>query len=277
MKKIDYRDIDGLKTRYLDAFQDWLDKHQPEWSNLRRDVPDLHIFPDSLSEILIAKIDDLVNWYYQYFHMNKSGINIDKIKAIFKYKGHIRSRISEFFMDHAEELEIGTCHYCETAYINSYQSGRQKKNHFDIDHFLPKSICPITALSLFNLVPSCPICNERLKRNNILGNTVAETTKLCPTSDIYDFDNQVSICLIPTETYHSMHYKDNPDKYTIQFVTSSKEFNQDIKLFKLNERYDFHKCEALRFVDLKQDYPDSHIRMIADLLGREEGYIKESI
>lgn len=277
MKKIEYKEIDSLKAKYLIAFQDWRDKHQLEWSNLRMDVPELQVFPDLLSDILIAKIESLVNWYYQYVRMNINEATIDKIKAIFKFKGQNQSQISGFFMDHAEELEIGTCHYCETAYINSYQSGKRKKNHFDMDHFLPKSVCPITALSLFNLVPSCPICNERLKRNNILGNTAVETIKLCPTSGNYNFDNQVSICLIPTETYHSIHYVDNPDKYKIQFVTTSKEFNQEIELFKLNERYDFHKCEALRLMDLKQDYPDSNIEMIAGLLCQEEEYIKESI
>ena len=70
---------------------------------------------------------------------------------------------------------------------------------------------------------------------------------------------------------------DNPDKFKIVFVTRSKEYENEIELFKLNERYDFHKCEALRLLDLKQDYPDSHIKMIAGLLDREEEYIQESI
>lgn len=277
MKKIDYRDIDSLKNDYLDAFQDWRDRYQLEWSNLRMDVSDLQVFPDLLSDILIAKIENLVNWYYQYVRMNINEASVGRIKTIFKYKEQNQSRISEFFMDHNGELELGTCYYCETAYINSYLSGKRKRNHFDIDHFLPKSICPITALSLFNLVPSCPICNERLKRNNILGDTAEETTMHCPTSDIYDFEEQVSICVIPTEAYHSIHYSNNPDMYKIQFVTRSKEYEKEIKMFKLNDRYDFHKCEALRLMDLKQDYPDSHIRMIADLLDREKGYVKECI
>lgn len=277
MKKIEYKDIDVLQAQYLDAFQGWCHRHQPEWSNLRMDVPDLQVFPDLLSDILIAKVESLVNWYYQYTRMNINGATIDKVKTIFKYKGQNQSRISGFLMDHAEDLEIGICHYCETAYINSYQSGKRKRNHFDIDHFLPKSVCPVTALSLFNLVPSCPVCNERLKKNNILGDTAEETIMHCPTSDIYDFEEQVSICVIPTEAYHSIHYQDNPDKYKIQFITCSKDFDKEIRMFKLNERYDFHKCEALRLMDLKQDYPDSHIRMIADLLGREGVFIKESI
>lgn len=277
MKRIDYKDIDDLKAKYLDALQNWRDKHQQEWSNLRMTVPDLQVFPDLLSEILIAKIETLVIWYYQYDSLNINDDAIDKIKTIFKYKGQNQSRISGFFMDLSEKIEIGTCHYCETAYINSYQSGKRKKNHFDIDHYLPKSVCPITALSLFNLVPSCPICNERLKKNRIMGNTVAETIKLCPTSESYNFDELVSVCVMPIEAYHSIHYQDNPEKFKVQFVSSSKEYEEEINVFKLNERYDFHKCEALRLMDMKQNYPDSNIEMIATILGKNKKMVHEDI
>lgn len=55
------------------------------------------------------------------------------------------------------------------AYINVYtETGKGvAKRQFDIDHFLPKGKCPPVALSLFNFVPSCPVCNERIKREDL--------------------------------------------------------------------------------------------------------------
>ena len=277
MKKIEYKDRSKLKDQYLDIFQNWRIKYQPEWSRLRNEVPCLQVFPELLSDILIAKIENLADWYNNYIHITIDKNHIGKIKTIFKYKGHCQSLISGFFMEHSEDLNLGICHYCESAYVNSYQSGKLKRNHFDLDHFLPKCCCPITSLSIFNFVPSCPICNERLKRDRLLGKNIGETIRLSPTSDKYDFDKRVIISVIPTEAYYCVHYMDNPDKFKIVFVTRSKEYENEIELFKLNERYDFHKCEALRLLDLKQDYPDSHIKMIAGLLDREEEYIQESI
>ena len=277
MKKIEYKNIGKLKDQYLEVFQNWRTKYQPEWSELRNKLQDLQMFPESLSDILIAKIEDLADWYYNYIHITIDKEYNDKIRTIFKYQGIWQSLISRFFMEHSEEMNLGVCHYCESAYVNTYQSGKLKRNHFDLDHFLPKCYCPITSLSLFNFVPSCPICNERLKRERILGNDIDETIRLCPTSDKYDFDKLVRISVIPTEVYCSLHYMDNPDKFKIEFITHSKEYKKEVEMFKLEDRYDFHKSEALRLLDLKQEYPESHIKMIAELLGREEDNIQESI
>ena len=50
----------------------------------------------------------------------------EKIKPCFNYKGYnawfkdFQPDISNFFMKHAEELDLHVCHYCELSYINVY-------------------------------------------------------------------------------------------------------------------------------------------------------------
>lgn len=260
------------------AFDSWCKRHRQEWYDLRNNIHSLQQFPNDLREILVADIDILVRWYYLY---TKAEEEIqrwhNKIEGLFKYKGQNQSLISKFFVDHAEELELGICHYCETAYINVYRTGNRDYNHFDLDHFLPKTKCPITALSLFNFVPSCTICNERLKRNKVLGNNENETVMLSPTCEAYELDKVAKICVIPKEAYNSMSYSDNSDKFKIHFNTSSEIYKSAIDTFKLVERYEFHKCEALRLMDLLQDYPDSHIEMIAGVLGKSPNEVREDI
>lgn len=57
------------------------------------------------------------------------------------------------------------------------------RNHFDLDHFLPKSICPLVALSFYNFVPSCSVCNEKLKGADMIGETdKSKLLALSPTS-----------------------------------------------------------------------------------------------
>jgi hypothetical protein len=38
----------------------------------------------------------------------------------------------------------------------------------EFDHFFPKSIYPFFALSIYNLIPSCTICNQKCKHDTML-------------------------------------------------------------------------------------------------------------
>ena len=56
-----------------------------------------------------------------------------------------------------KNIGLETCPYCNRSYI--YTIGRNRKIKPEIDHFYPKSLYPILAISYFNLIPSCPTCN----------------------------------------------------------------------------------------------------------------------
>lgn len=62
------------------------------------------------------------------------------------------------------------------------------------DHVLDKGRCPILALSLFNLVPSCQVCNgNRIKGRRLLYTDARLRKKLSPTNLNYDFEGKVKI------------------------------------------------------------------------------------
>jgi hypothetical protein len=62
----------------------------------------------------------------------------------------------------AEQIDIKTCPYCNEN--TTYSFWHNKKNHlrrtYDWDHILPKDIYPFLAVSFFNLVPGCKVCNH---------------------------------------------------------------------------------------------------------------------
>lgn len=83
-----------------------------------------------------------------------------KVTDIIRYNlisGAMRHRI-------LSSLHIKCCPYCNRQYITLWYD-KDNKEHptADLDHFYPKSIYPLFALSLFNFVPSCQICNLRMK------------------------------------------------------------------------------------------------------------------
>ena len=60
--------------------------------------------------------------------------------------------------------EIYICPYCEKNYINIVKTDTKELKP-DLDHFYPKSLYPFLACSVENLIPSCQMCNSRLKGN----------------------------------------------------------------------------------------------------------------
>ncbi|WP_435522677.1 HNH endonuclease [Chryseobacterium indoltheticum] len=65
----------------------------------------------------------------------------------------------------SEKMNVRVCPYCNHNYIFTLNVAESKsenkitsKPHFD--HYLPKSKYPILSLSLYNLIPSCSVCNK---------------------------------------------------------------------------------------------------------------------
>lgn len=82
------------------------------------------------------------------------------------------SKVKEYFGDsglrHAllSNLNIAACPYCNRQYISNYVTPGGKKTTADLDHFKHKAKYPFLSLSLYNFIPSCQICNERMKKEN---------------------------------------------------------------------------------------------------------------
>ena len=69
------------------------------------------------------------------------------------------------------QLNVKVCPYCNREYtfhfiydkMKNGEAIQKKKVLYDFDHFITKGDYPYLALSFFNLVPSCSICNSRFK------------------------------------------------------------------------------------------------------------------
>lgn len=69
--------------------------------------------------------------------------------------------------DWFKSLGIKVCPYCNRNFLSiakqNKKAGAEEVLYFDIDHFFPKEKYPWLALSFYNLIPSCTICNQRIK------------------------------------------------------------------------------------------------------------------
>ena len=159
----------------------------------------------------------------------------------------------------------------------SINKANRSKNHFTLDHFLPKSIHFCFALSLYNLIPCCYSCNSKFKGIQEF-DINAGTILLSPTSP--DF-------ILEKNTLFKLYFTNGKDKDTTKelkdiamdyggFTNGERRF---LEIFALQGRYEFHKKEALNMILKRQAYPDSAIKEIAKALKytRDEESIKKDI
>ena len=271
----DTTDKVGNVVRQMESqWADWKSKHDPK-----------HTIPETAEQLLTMDYRRLVDVYVRF-----QGLHIDltepgkkernhilkELDKIFQYTDRFDSKIADFFVSKSALLKIHTCHYCEMAYINVYgyldkKSHLQRRRQFDLDHYLPKDLCPCLALSLFNFVPSCQVCNSRIKGDRLPTDVPAELAVLSPTSDNNDFSHNIAIRLRTRPSVrkssfgHYIYFRTNPP------------YEKHVRFFHLEERYEFHKAEAMRLRKLKARYPDSNIKKIASLLHRRETTVKEDI
>ena len=141
-------------------------------------------------------------------------------------------------------------------------------NHFDLDHLLPKSKCPIIGLSLFNFVPSCQLCNEKLKKDKEFAKTKGEWLRISPTYAGSCFDDEVTIKLVPETTCSTFfELATNNGKYHLEFDTNGDEvYDEYINVLKLKDRYNYHKQLALHILDLKERYSEEKRKEISRML-----------
>ncbi len=85
-------------------------------------------------------------------------------KKVFKYKYFTEKRTPYNAYGLAQMLDVNTCPYCNRVYtLTAIRRNSRLITRPELDHFFPQSKYPLLALSFFNLIPSCHICNSTIK------------------------------------------------------------------------------------------------------------------
>ena len=234
----------------------------------------LKYIKDNLKDILKANNNELKEYikYFQENYPNSIGVENQKKEEWHQLYKIIRDEIFEKEYNNwskrktygsykfVETLDLKTCPYCNRNYtfIVDEESGKLRP---EIDHFYPKSIYPFLAMSFYNLIPSCPICNHT-KSSKIKENLI----------NPYDIkDDDFKFTYKPTDISFSQieSKKYNMDSFEIEF----KKKNENIDIFKLDELYKQHKDIVVDLLMKKAYYPKSYI----EELEKSFGFTKDEI
>lgn len=88
------------------------------------------------------------------------------LKKAFHYDQYRKGILVEL----AEKLNVKSCPYCNMQYTLFAEKGNRKSDKIakmQFDHFYNKEDYPFFSMSLYNLIPSCGICNQGKSRGNV--------------------------------------------------------------------------------------------------------------
>lgn len=134
-----------------------------------------------VNNLLFASLTDkFKNWFINQFKTNPQDKHPEEVIDFF-YKKIENAFSYEYFRSKglnrlAARLNIKTCPYCNHTYTLVVEDNTTPFNSIpfadseaflQFDHFFPKSKYPILSMSLYNLIPSCPICNLKKRDSSV--------------------------------------------------------------------------------------------------------------
>ena len=216
----------------------------------------------------LVEIKDFHKTKYKDDNKIKKFFNYDKLKSInfTPLISKLQPKLSKFFQ---ENIEVHTCYYCNIDFINTFKKNNEKKNAFTLDHVLEKADYPFLALSLYNLVPSCYVCNSKVKDSKI------SFKDFSPTNKDFNFDERVKFKSFISNI--NLQIEKEQDFYIKLIEDYSNKYDKYIESLNLNNRYDYHKYKVLEMIQKRREYPDSRIKELSDLTKKTQEEIKQDL
>jgi len=214
-----------------------------------------------IKEKIGTKFSSKNNIVKQLFNYDKASSKTIKPKI-----SKLQPKISKFV---EENLEVDTCYFCNIEFINKFKTSDGKfKNGFTLDHFIDKGKYPFLGLSLYNLIPSCYICNSKVKGPNEINN-------LSPSSSNFDFRDKVKFRTFMDN--ENLQIDEEQDFILMLKEDFSLEYQEYIDGFMLNERYEYHKYKVIEMINKRKEYPDSRINELAQVTQKTEEEVKQDL
>lgn len=244
----------GKHHRYYDnVFAKWKGyvKREAQYRRISIDIRDellnkLDEFEYNFDDIVLAPKDELEK-------KTKEGYRNEETKNILSdifeklYNGFTKIIANEVL----ERLKIRTCPYCNRNYTFTVKSScstevRAFTTRPEFDHFYNKSQHPLLALSFYNLVPSCSICNHGKATENIGINPYFE-----------GFQSKFGICNKKGMTLLNINeiklVKSEAD-FSIGFIKPSTSEQQNIEGLGLDVLYNKHKDYVMDLIEKSTSY-----------------------
>ncbi|NCB69260.1 MAG: hypothetical protein EOM47_10500 [Bacteroidia bacterium] len=250
MIKIERHNLDDIANQYLLKLQG---KSRYKAGKLVRSH-----YIDNIGRLVLAKPSDFGNIQAEFnLEFQKQGA-----EDFNKFKDYMENQYNDMRNEHGywllKSLNIKVCPYCNRQYTFTIE---EEKVSPELDHFYPKSIYPYLALSFYNLVPSCSVCNHTKLEQHI---------EIHPFFKGFDDNYKFKIKTKDGEEFSLDWALRN--KLEIDFTDN----NKNIKVFALKKLYNEHIDYVKEIIDKAQAYNQSYYNSLIDSykgLGKQDAEI----
>lgn len=108
------------------------------------------------------ELESFKNTFEQRFRTILSKKRKKDLLNVFYYDNYSNWKAYEL----AKKISVNVCPYCNRTYTLILGDDFDKGTRFEYDHFFNKSDYPYLALSFYNLIPSCHVCNSNFKKKS---------------------------------------------------------------------------------------------------------------
>lgn len=194
------------------------------------------------------------------------------LERVFDYDGQIsQSKSKSYWL--AERIGHNTCTYCNRQYTFTIggKNDQQRITRPAFDHWFPKSLFPLLSLNIYNLIPSCTVCNSGAK-----GDTIFQIGKYVHPYLQSDDDPKFKFVPQVSDTIaNSWHVVLSRD------ASANPEVDNTIKAFALDRIYDMHgPLEVKEIMEFAQAYNDTYLRDLYEKMKKDlqfVGYTQEEV
>ena len=196
--------------------------------------------------------EQLENIEKDYKKLTLIGYLINKEKHIFDYswindKSSMRDKL-------LASTNISVCPYCNRQFVSKFKiNNNNYKSTATIDHFYPKSKFPLFALSLYNFIPACHICNEILKKQDV-------KKIMYPFKQGYE--NNAHFRIKEYKDLDALLGKNQNFELFVKVDENQEEIKNSIDLFKTNNIYECHKSYVQSIINKHHVYSEKYKDML---------------
>lgn len=275
LNNFDYSKIskDILKNRYNKQIFDDFNKIPTIKSDLETLLKKYNLYTNSLNTV--KKLKEMAKNFQESLKIPKQkDLEKNLIEYIFNYDRFVKNKPNTWSRHKLlSMMDVRVCPYCQRQYITKYEEEMKdnskliiEKTTADLDHFLPKNEYPYLALSLFNFIPSCQICNSRMKGKK----AIKLEENIYPYKKGFDDDfkfylsKDIKILLEKDFTDFFIALEKNKKKVLDNAI--EKSINNNIEVFGLNKIYknthnDYVKDTILNIARHPNSYLDEIINL----------------
>lgn len=283
------KNVNGMLTWIKDRLEKYLVTDFDKTRNIKN-IKEIIAFKSLLTDKKIEEILSgepnrlLIIWNSEFKNFEKSKIriidnrkkntykNVNLISLIFNYTSFrnitAENKFSGFLL--AKKLGVECCPYCNRNYTTTHATFKGKTVFPEFDHFYHKNDYPLLAVSFYNLIPSCNVCNTHFKgsKDSVREKLFHPYTKLKPNAFNFKF--------IPDNVESLYGKKDNFKlDFKINDLLNKNSLQSSLDFFGIKEIYELCHSDLIKeIINKKLTYSNKYLEIIKNTYGIsfEESY-----